>query len=654
MAGVDPFKALSESQEELVDIDAGLKERGIIGKSGFSKAKFQDSLPIASRIDSPSLQRNQISELSDTINITLTDRLSIGIPLLPGNDFGEADVDEVAKMGLFDGDDGRSLYNSFKARDSFNSPSVERRGRSLSEILVPLADLPPAPETIDEVLPLPLKQLLPTTIGGDRPANEIDLLPEFPPILDGSSLIEPSIPNQISPIKSQAQAIHPPARPSAQAQAVTNISIDALNSPFEGRSRLEQFHKKLLELEHQTTPPKPKRRARLRRRSPVPQNQTVLLEANDRLVTHRRRPKKLSLHPVRVHKIDLNFCLEDVEHFGDDEANEDYSVIELPLPEVFIDELPGPPQVLLEDLPPASGPAYHVTPVDISHVAKRRRIDLTEEATETITNEQAGLTKAPDVLKNKTSIVPPPVDDFIPDPPFGAWNRPSDLRREGSLNVPNIDDFICPANAPDRSSTAFVSALRDTPVETPTNAFLPRVTSTANALKKSLGTITNDDIEFAVLRHVSERSLKPEVPEKSAVESILESLKRPKSSRTEDVAKIIALPKPASEKPTTFRTVEGKHEMMVEMVVNGKVEQYSAYWMETMALYLQTRFLMKERGTWKMKFDDVISRVGMLNEKRSHIVESRYLMLAKYGFFKLKLDDDENHIVEVEIPIKEK
>lgn len=68
---------------------------------------------------------------------------------------------------------------------------------------------------------------------------------------------------------------------------------------------------------------------------------------------------------------------------------------------------------------------------------------------------------------------------------------------------------------------------------------------------------------------------------------------------------------------------------------------------------MQIRFIMKARGSWKMKFDDLCPQISLLKTNRKRAVEMRLWHLAEYDYVKLTYKDvNEGFIDEVEIPIK--
>lgn len=61
---------------------------------------------------------------------------------------------------------------------------------------------------------------------------------------------------------------------------------------------------------------------------------------------------------------------------------------------------------------------------------------------------------------------------------------------------------------------------------------------------------------------------------------------------------------------------------------------------------------MKRNATWKMKFEELLPMLSLLNPSRRRIFELRFWRLADEGFVKLTLLDGD-HIDEIEIPIQE-
>jgi hypothetical protein len=69
---------------------------------------------------------------------------------------------------------------------------------------------------------------------------------------------------------------------------------------------------------------------------------------------------------------------------------------------------------------------------------------------------------------------------------------------------------------------------------------------------------------------------------------------------------------------------------------------------------MQIRFIMAERNTWKMSFEELHPMVSFLNPDLPTIrVQLRFELLAEFNLLKLTMTPDEDHIVDVEMPVVE-
>lgn len=79
------------------------------------------------------------------------------------------------------------------------------------------------------------------------------------------------------------------------------------------------------------------------------------------------------------------------------------------------------------------------------------------------------------------------------------------------------------------------------------------------------------------------------------------------------------------------------------------------YDMETMALYMQVRYLMVKLNRWKMTVDELIAnKISLIHAKKRHAIEHRLWFLAEQGFFIGTWSEDDQHLIEVEIQVKSK
>jgi hypothetical protein len=63
---------------------------------------------------------------------------------------------------------------------------------------------------------------------------------------------------------------------------------------------------------------------------------------------------------------------------------------------------------------------------------------------------------------------------------------------------------------------------------------------------------------------------------------------------------------------------------------------------------------MAQANIWKMSFDELYPKISLLNPaaKRS-ILEMRVMLLSDFKIIKLNLSEDEERIIDVEIPLGE-
>ena len=60
---------------------------------------------------------------------------------------------------------------------------------------------------------------------------------------------------------------------------------------------------------------------------------------------------------------------------------------------------------------------------------------------------------------------------------------------------------------------------------------------------------------------------------------------------------------------------------------------------------------MKSRGSWKLKFDEILPLVTLHQPVTKKEFEMRLYLLADYEFVELTMSEDDEDITEVEIPI---
>lgn len=60
---------------------------------------------------------------------------------------------------------------------------------------------------------------------------------------------------------------------------------------------------------------------------------------------------------------------------------------------------------------------------------------------------------------------------------------------------------------------------------------------------------------------------------------------------------------------------------------------------------------MRERNIWKLKLADIIDQLELLKNNQPQFIEMRLMLIAEIGLFKLTLTEDEEHIVDIEIPV---
>lgn len=69
---------------------------------------------------------------------------------------------------------------------------------------------------------------------------------------------------------------------------------------------------------------------------------------------------------------------------------------------------------------------------------------------------------------------------------------------------------------------------------------------------------------------------------------------------------------------------------------------------------MQIRFIMKMHNKWKMSFAELRPMISLLNaEAKTIIIEMRLILLAEFKLVKLTMDDDEDHVIDVEILVHE-
>lgn len=61
---------------------------------------------------------------------------------------------------------------------------------------------------------------------------------------------------------------------------------------------------------------------------------------------------------------------------------------------------------------------------------------------------------------------------------------------------------------------------------------------------------------------------------------------------------------------------------------------------------------MKQRRSWNMKWADIYPHVSLLKPVTKQKMELRLYALADHDFIKLTMSDDDEEIIDIEIPIR--
>lgn len=237
--------------------------------------------------------------------------------------------------------------------------------------------------------------------------------------------------------------------------------------------------------------------------------------------------------------------------------------------------------------------------------------------------------------------------------------EPGNVQQQEQPNVAEMP--MIPEIEPIVPDPAVVNQQHQTSITVPT----PRNSIMRQRVSEVVQTPMNlqENVEVDVVLHNQPDPLEPQVAMDVAMVDLAQQAPKVSSSdiqfanhrRAHEVASTSQnVPKdpsrPVSSKNVHYREVQGKTETLVEFCNDGgKPERYSKYCMETVALFFQIRIILNQNNCTKMKFEELLPQLSLLDPNAPRSVFVRRLELLhdrKYLVLHFTEDDD---IDEVEI-----
>ncbi|CRK94624.1 CLUMA_CG008124, isoform A [Clunio marinus] len=643
IVGISPPAMKEQSDKIQIEIQAKHK----------MKDKNVENITFASKLESTGsrLEPSLIREIEQgASNITLNELVPTPIQFIELSEgFPEASAEEVAEAGHFSTPYGQRLYKSMRnleeelKRKKKHEDSSKLMDHSLP-ILPSFADkLETAPPQIPSInitdVSLPLPQPIEMDSSLQVPqqheketSTSQAIVKDKTPVLDAPEEYQP-IPVPLTEeeqpaVEMEVAAVGIP-EPLDTPQSFfqnkeTNIAAPATTEDARrstesfDESRRELFEKIVLQSPSRVQQKVVKNQRRVVR-SPEKKDEEIL-EFNKYLIFHKHKPKPKgppNLPPICI-PLHLNFDpFKDIENYQSDYGESD---VEEEDQYDFIDMEP-------DNLDAVTAPQH-----------------VTEAPTKQILRDSTAHRKESNIIE--TFITPKAVPKAIEQSTSGILIKRRRLTEEKENRIDSSEELL------QRTGS------------TPGERFQPRITSTVQAKERpSLLRVPLETMEYNRLQLISDRSMQQNVSgeplekEKTTEQPSIELMPVP-DINVEDVPSELppvelTAPKIPTNGPIYFRKVEVDGDDYIRFAVNGVVQQHDQFFLDTVGLYMQIRFIMKERECWKLKFNDLLPLVSLVNETTEHIIKMRLWFLEDEKYVKLTWSEDEKDIIEVEIPIAE-
>jgi hypothetical protein len=591
-----------------------------------------------------------------------------------GEAFGEASLDELAQLGMFEGQHGRKIFDNIVDRDQ----SEIRRTDEL-----PLDETP-------KLLEIPMLNTLPDI---ENPLEPVDITPQIDNL---QPVIAEQTNNDNDNINNNIVEVEQPAIPAPQ----TPRQVNSDQSYADRMARLGKTPSiNEQEQTSQQNEQKPKRKPRARRIKKILGNEPVVNFIKP-LSIKPKKPLKIRKEPNRVESAAKNLdvymwsLLEDLldyivpqasdveEIINMSKAVEPMEIPQLEQPSIVQPEILQLEQQLIQPEVPMEIPQLEQdTPMEIpplellensihkraitspelqmENVSKRPRLEKPAEL-ETSIMEIPQL--EPSIEKSHPEIIPEipqieinevmPVQQTLPeiviqkeksaqnstndfDPKIDMIQRQASLT--GNLSIINIPEMLNPSTAsPSAAESLFKTPLL-APAKTQPSASM-RISiynkiRESTGLKKIDGCVTGQDIAFAQMVNRSK--------ELAYSEKTLPPLPSFFNQETSNAP------------PEGYREFKKKGVECIQFKnKQGKIVQYEEYNIQNMLLYLQVRKYMKDNKTSKINVQKILQDkiLKIKHVTNNHVMMVRLWRLCERGFFKGEYSDNDTQLLEIELP----
>lgn len=603
---------------------------------------------------------------------------------LVGEAFAEPSLDELAEMGVFEGQHGRKIFDNIVSRDQQNE--IRRTDEIPLELSDRLIEIP-LPQLPDIEFPLEITPQLDTL----PPPVEKPPVAEQSAVADQSSVV-PAVEN------SSTQSIQSQTTISDQNYVLRMVRIAKTPSIHE-EDQLAQVNEQ-----------KPARKPRVPRPKKVIGSEPVV-NFIKLMPIKPKKPFKPHKNPNRVESsiknidIDMWSLLDNLPEYNvpeeqdveellnmskavqqvdivepqgiskvpqipqeiaevqqiPQEIQQEISLVIPQIPQEFSLEIPHIEQQLQLpqdtslvipqiDLPhdESSFPKRAIVSPELDNVSKRRRLALQLETSLEIPQIEPSL--------HHQSVTPMEINEL---PEIETALPEMLIQIQPQQNLTDIDMII--RDAPQRSISVINEPERMLTIpsmSTPSGSLFKTPLSMAQPQKQTSEILAGFETfrKKLNLKNVDEsRAVTPQ----DIIYGQLRNKSKEASIQPPTIPDMQLEPMPNLEFPTLSEEPEEYREMKkngIEYVQfknkQGKIAQYEEYNVQNMLLYLQVRKYMKMNAASKINVPNLLQEnvLKVKNVNSNRILEIRLMKLCNYGLFKGEWSDDDMNLIEIELP----
>lgn len=585
-----------------------------------ARPRFAETLQeVPNMTNSVSLQRkqadSQMIDMTSANQITLPDKTP-DLNAIQIRDFGEdlppPTLEEIAQMGLMDGDNGRRLFDIITEQEE----RIEVR-RTEEE----------------EVLSTPNPQIRMTSFNGQQNLMEdlqdSTLAPQIPPTAQEE---QPPIPMEI---QEQPQVASDPSITDGMRESLYVKRLDIIVNTDA--------------VENEEQRPKVKRKAR------VPRNRGVHAAGSETTLS-KPMPQFVATHTRRstpnVVKYKVNYHHFDYFAENDDECPEDdYELA----PFNYAEVMHGMEVIHKEHIEPIDEPApkkrRNESPPEAENASKKNKTD-----------EAVGLSTLEPPILDLASL---PIMEFsAPIADSLAAPLPPQLDNSVAVMPPQEVPEIPNEAAPENTSEVVIRQSADAPVtvaplartSTPLITTMPLVSS--SPLVRSMFH-TNLATNFQSLRNKKMHNDSSMVTRKDYEYNRLNEIGQQTAPPAEASLAIPAeVSNVSTEAPNVPKMYKEFRKNCIDCVMweaeKKKCVYYEEYNIENMMLYMQIRKYMKAKNKWKVLVNEVIDKLKLFDTNSKWTIVRRLWLLCDYKLLTGHwAEDDELNLLEIEIPVRQ-